>query len=150
MKRKIILFSTLGAAAGLLFALENNRRKQTANRDATGDRKSSGDGKAPSIAKPDGSAQRGGSMARTENRKATATEAEAHQLDDHGTDQAQALHILQEIRDNAFDASDEKLAIALGRPTEEIEQWANGDGLIDGDVVLKARALAIQRGVEVE
>lgn len=139
MKRKILLFSTLGVAAGLVYALETNRRKQSASRAARSDRGSSATGD---------SAQQGASMARNENRKTTGIEA--HQLDDHGTDQAQASHILQEIRDTAFDASNEKLAIALGRPTEEIEQWTNGDGLIDGDLVLKARALAIQRGVEVE
>jgi hypothetical protein len=54
-----------------------------------------------------------------------------------------------EIRDAAFDASNEKLALALGRPTEEIEQWASGNGLIDGDVVMKARALAIQRDLDI-
>ena len=71
-------------------------------------------------------------------------------IDDQGTDQFAASQILKEIRDNAFDASDEKLALALGRPTEEIEQWTSGIGPIDGDVVMKARALAIQRGLEVE
>ena len=49
----------------------------------------------------------------------------------------------------ALKHANEKLALALGRPTEEIEEWTNGNGLIDGDVVMKARALAIQRGVEI-
>ena len=78
-------------------------------------------------------------------------ESEArHEIDDQGTDQIQASQILKQIRDDAFEASDEKLALALGRPTEEIEQWTHEGGLIDGDVVMKARALAIQRGLEVE
>jgi hypothetical protein len=88
-------------------------------------------------------------MARTENGD-TAIAIEAHQLDDRGTDQAAASYILKDIRDTAFDASDEKLALALGRPTEEIVQGINGDGLIDGDVVMKARALAMQRGMDME
>jgi hypothetical protein len=71
-------------------------------------------------------------------------------IDDRGTDQSEASQILKNIRDAAFDSSNEKLALALGRPTEEIEEWTRGAGTIDGDVVLKARALAIERGVEIE
>jgi hypothetical protein len=69
-------------------------------------------------------------------------------IDDHGTDQAEALNILTHIRDAAFDSSDEKLALALGRPTEEIEAWTRGAEIIDGDVIMKARGLAMERGVE--
>jgi hypothetical protein len=54
------------------------------------------------------------------------------------------------VRDDAFEGSDEKLALALGRPIEEITGWLNGSEIIDGDVLIKARALAIQRGVEIE
>ena len=41
-----------------------------------------------------------------------------------------------------------KLALALGRPTEEIEAWTRGAEIIDGDVIMKARGLAMERGVE--
>ncbi|HEV7681431.1 MAG TPA: hypothetical protein VGO68_04870 [Pyrinomonadaceae bacterium] len=153
MKRKVLLFSTVGLAAGLVYALENNRRKQaTANRESPSAPESSANGKAAtnSDANPNDSAARGTSMARAGNGSSIELQPEAHQLDDHGTNQAEAAHILKAIRDFAFDASDEKLALALGRPTEEIALWANGDGLIDGDVVMKARALAMQRGVEVD
>jgi len=47
------------------------------------------------------------------------------------------------------DASDEKLALALGRPAQEIEAWTTGAGHIDGDVILKARHLALQRGIHI-
>ena len=70
-------------------------------------------------------------------------------IDDHGTDQVEALNILTHIRDTAFDSSDEQLALALGRPTEEIEAWTRGAEIIDGDVILKARGLAMARGIEV-
>ena len=70
-------------------------------------------------------------------------------IDDQGTTQTEASHILKEIRDTAFDANNERLALALGRSAEEIEQWTSGNGLIDGDVLMKARALAIHRGLEV-
>jgi hypothetical protein len=72
------------------------------------------------------------------------------EIDDRGTDQSEASQLLKDIRDSAFDSSDEKLALALGRPTEEIEEWTRGGGTIDGDVLLKARALADARGVEIE
>ena len=70
--------------------------------------------------------------------------------DDRGTGQQEASQILKSVRDAAFNASDEKLALALGRPTEEIEAWTSGDRTIDGDVVMKARVLAVQRGVEIQ
>lgn len=90
-------------------------------------------------------------MGRIENGKAVVTGSQAEPaIDDQGTDQFEASQILKSIRDGAFDASDEKLALALGRPTEEIEEWTSGSGLIDGDVIMKARALALQRGLEVE
>ena len=72
------------------------------------------------------------------------------EIDDRGTDQSEAGRILKNIRDTAFDASDEKLALALGRPTEEIVAWTTGSKTVDSDVVMKARALAIQRGVGVD
>ena len=71
-------------------------------------------------------------------------------IDDRGTDQSEALQILTSIRDVAFDSSNEELALALGRPTEEIEEWIGGAGTIDGDVVQKARTLAIARGFQIE
>ena len=152
MKRKVLLLGTVGVAGGLVYALENSRRKKSASRESLSDTGSSANGKPSAVpgANANDSAERGAAIARTANGKTIELQPEAHQLDDHGTNQAEAAQILKEIRDTAFDASNEKLALSLGRPTEEIEQWANGDGLIDGDVILKARALAIQRGVDVE
>jgi len=88
-------------------------------------------------------------MARIENGQASNGDEGEHVIDDQGTDQSEASQILRHIRDNAFEANDERLAVALGRPTEEIEEWISGRGLIDGDVILKARTLAMQRGVEI-
>jgi hypothetical protein len=88
-------------------------------------------------------------MARVENGKASLANEGEHVIDDQGTGQAEASQILRHIRDNVFEANDEKLALALGRPTEEIEEWTSGRGLIDGDVILKARRLAILRGFEI-
>jgi endogenous inhibitor of DNA gyrase (YacG/DUF329 family) len=44
----------------------------------------------------------------------------------------------------------QKLALALGRPAAEIEEWTSGSGVIDGDVIMKARGLALNRGIEIE
>lgn len=71
-------------------------------------------------------------------------------VDDRGTDQGKAAKILRNLRDRAFEASDEKLAIALGRPLEEVTGWSAGSELIDDDVVMKARGIAMHRGVRVE
>jgi hypothetical protein len=73
-----------------------------------------------------------------------------HIVDDRGTGQEKAARILRNLRDRAFEASDEKLALALGRPIEEIAGWHAGRELIDDDVVMKARGIAMHRGVHVE
>ena len=44
-----------------------------------------------------------------------------------------------------FDGSDEKLALALGRTSDEIAEWLNGEGTIDGDAFMKVRALERER-----
>jgi len=71
-------------------------------------------------------------------------------VDDRGTGQEKAAQILRRLRDRAFEASDEKLAIALGRPMEEIVAWNAGQEVIDDDVVMKARGIAMHRGVHVD
>ena len=71
-------------------------------------------------------------------------------VDDRGTGQQKAARMLRNLRDRAFEASDEKLAVALGRPVEEITAWNFGQELIDDDVVMKARGIAFNRGVHIE
>lgn len=72
-----------------------------------------------------------------------------HIVDDQGTGQEKAAKILRNLRDRAFEASDEKLAVALGRRVEEVAGW-NAGQLIDDDVVMKARGIAMNRGVHIE
>jgi len=153
MKKKILLISAgaAGAAAGLLYALETNWRKQKSEANNSTDSASSRNGKAPDDQlangnSPDEARKRSASGARIEEAKSSDRRPEP-EIDDLGTGQSEASKILQDIRDTAFEASNEKLALALGRPTEEIEEWTNGNGPIDGDVVMKARTLAIQRGL---
>ena len=70
-------------------------------------------------------------------------------LDDQGTNQNEGRAILKRLRDEAFDGSDEQLAVALGRPVEEVEGWTGGAEPLDDDVLMKARGIAQERGVDV-
>ena len=71
-------------------------------------------------------------------------------VDDRGTGQQGASQLLRNLRDRAFDADNGKLALALGRPEEEIRAWDTGLEVIDDDVVMKARGIALHRGVDIE
>jgi hypothetical protein len=71
-------------------------------------------------------------------------------LDDQGTNQTEGRAIIKRLRDQAFDGNDEQLALALGRPVEEVEGWTGGAEPVDDDVLMKARGIAQERGVEVE
>jgi hypothetical protein len=81
-----------------------------------------------------------------EDVETSSTEA----VDDRGTNQSEGRALLKKLRDNGFDSSDEKLAVALGRPVEEVEAWTGGSEAVDDDVVMKARGIAKERGIEIE
>ena len=72
------------------------------------------------------------------------------QVDDKGTDQEEARRMLTALRDRGFDGDNEDLAVALGRSAEQVEAWMDGSEVIDDDVVMKARGIAINRGIEIE
>jgi hypothetical protein len=71
------------------------------------------------------------------------------QVDDKGTDQQEALRMLTALRDRGFDGDNETLALALGRSGEQVGAWMDGSETIDDDVVMKARGIALNRGIEV-
>ncbi len=71
-------------------------------------------------------------------------------LDDRGTSEAAGLEMLKRLRDNGFEADNEKLAVALGRPAKEVAAWMDGSAPLDDDIIMKARGIATQRGVEIE
>jgi hypothetical protein len=134
MKKRILLASAMGIGGGLLYLLSRSGKllsKKSARLGGEANEQGSGH-----EANEEFSAAAG------------AGENDNPIIDDHGTDQIAALNILTHIRDAAFESSDEKLALALGRPTEEIEAWTRGAEIIDGDVILKARGLAMARGIE--
>lgn len=71
-------------------------------------------------------------------------------VDDRGTNETEGRALLKRLRDAGFDGNDEKLAIALGRPIEEVQGWTGGAEPVDDDVVMKARGIAKERGIAVE
>lgn len=74
----------------------------------------------------------------------------ANQVDDRGTSEADGRALLKRLRDAGFEESDEKLALALGRPVEDVQGWMSGDEPVDDDVVMKARGIAKERAIEIE
>jgi hypothetical protein len=68
-------------------------------------------------------------------------------LDSQGTTEEQGRAILRRLRDEGFDADDEKLAVVLGRPVEEVQAWMTGDAPVDDDLIMKARGIAQERGI---
>jgi len=72
------------------------------------------------------------------------------EVDDRGTTQAEGRELLKRLRDNGFESSDEKLAVALGRPIEQVEAWTGGTEPVDDDVIMKARGIAQDRNIEIE
>jgi hypothetical protein len=72
------------------------------------------------------------------------------QVDDKGTDQEEAQHLIQALRDQGFESDNEKLAKALGRTIEQVDGMIKGTEIIDDDVVMKARGIALNRGIKIE
>lgn len=72
------------------------------------------------------------------------------EVDDKGTDQDEAQNMVKTLRDQGFDGSDENLAIALGRTIEQVQAMISGAEIIDDDVVMKARGIALHRGIAIE
>ena len=71
-------------------------------------------------------------------------------VDDQGTSEDEGRTLLKRLRDEGFEGNDEKLALALGRPLEEVQGLMSGSGAVDDDVVMKARGIAMERGIEIE
>jgi hypothetical protein len=76
-------------------------------------------------------------------------QVDEQQVDDKGTDQEEAKRMLTALRDRGFDGDNEKFAVALGRSIEQVAAFIEGRVTIDDDVVMKARGIALNRGIEV-
>ena len=144
MRKRNLLLSAVGIGAGLIYLFNRQGRGAIAEQRKINDAENTG-----------ANTGQGSSQRRATSQDPAYVTGNGHEvdniiIDDQGTDQSEASHILKHIRDVAFDADDEKLALALGRPAAEIEEWTSGSGVIDGDVIMKARSLALNRGVEIE
>lgn len=71
-------------------------------------------------------------------------------VDDQGTDQEDAQHMIEALRDEGFDGDNEQVAKALGRTIEQVAGMIDGSETIDDDVVMKARGIALNRGIQIE
>ena len=82
---------------------------------------------------------------------ATKPEGTANQsVDDRGTSEGEGRELLIRLRDEAFEGNDEKFAIALGRPIDEVTGMLSRGATVDDDVVMKARGIAKERRIEIE
>ena len=77
------------------------------------------------------------------------SQAREQAVDDRGTTESEGREILKRLRDAGFEGSDENLALALGRPVTEVSDWISGTGPVDDDVIMKARGIAKERGIEI-
>lgn len=59
-------------------------------------------------------------------------------------DSPESLEILRRLKTEVFDSDNEKLALAMGRPSEEIQAWLDG-AEIDEDAQEKIHGLAQMR-----
>lgn len=69
-------------------------------------------------------------------------ENEAARAEDN--DSPESLDVLRRLKTEVFDSDDEKLALAMGRPVEEIKAWLGGEE-IDEDAQEKIRGIAQMR-----
>lgn len=86
----------------------------------------------------------------SEPERAEMENRDEQEVDDRGTTQSEGRALLKRLRDNGFESSDEKLAVALGRPLEQVEAWTGGAEPVDDDVIMKARGIAKDRNIEIE
>jgi hypothetical protein len=71
-------------------------------------------------------------------------------VDDKGTNQEDAQHLIEALRDEGFNGDNEQVAKALGRTIEQVEGMIDGTETVDDDVVMKARGIALHRGIQIE
>lgn len=89
-------------------------------------------------------------MTETNNETNAIQDAGDNVVDDRGTDASGGSALLKRLRDQGFDSDNEKFSLAMGRPVEEIAALMDGSEPPDDDIVMKARGIAKERGVEIE
>lgn len=56
-----------------------------------------------------------------------------------------SLELLKKLKEQVFESSDVHVALAMGRPVEEIEAWFSGAEEIDEDAEMKIHGIAKER-----
>lgn len=56
-----------------------------------------------------------------------------------------SLELLKRLKTEVFESSDVHVALAMGRPVEEIEAWFSGAEQIDEDAEMKIHGIAKER-----
>lgn len=64
--------------------------------------------------------------------------------EDFTVDESNSREVLQRLKAEVFSGSDEDLAVALGRPIGEVQEWLGG-GEIDEDAQMKINGIAKER-----
>lgn len=64
--------------------------------------------------------------------------------DEFTVDETESRNTLKKLKSDVFDNDNEKVAIAMGRPVEEITDWLGG-GEIDEDAQMKINGIAKER-----
>lgn len=147
MRKTILALSAVGLGAGLVYAFSSKNGECDAV-ETKGNAEEHDCSDRISVSEPEQAQPPTGKI---ENDRVIELKDEAQpEIDDRGTNQSEAANILRTIRDSGFESDNQKLALALGRPSEEIQDWLNGSDIIDGDVVMKARELASERGIQLE
>ena len=71
-------------------------------------------------------------------------------VDAAGTNQEEAVEMLENLLENGFSSDVEKLALALGRDSDQIEDILDGEEIVDDDLAMKIRGIAQQKDIEIE
>ena len=151
MKKRGIALASLGIGAGVLYAVRRSRTKRK-NMTGAAETELRGDDNFQARdkrAQQSDSELKAPSMAAVKEDEANPR-SEHFELDDRGTSQDEARDLLTQIKVGLFHSSDEKLALALGRTVDEIQAVTNREQTVDSDLLFKARALAEERGLNVE
>lgn len=160
MRKRALALTSVGIGAGVLYAIGKGRANSHQRResdpkklksDNPSDNRSEQGSNLSDLEADTNSSNKAASMKLVGDvARSDSNQKEDFDLDDRGTGQQEALHLLGKIKAEIFESSDEQFALALGRPVDEIQAWATGEQTIDSDVLIKARALALERGVNIE
>ena len=66
-------------------------------------------------------------------------------MEENTSNESNTMELLLKLRSEVFEGSDSQLALALGRPLDEVEAWQRETADIDEDAEMKIHGLAEER-----